>query len=85
MEAMALGLPIITTNVGGIPFLINHKSTGILVKPNDPDEFVVAVNDLISGEANGLNLAANARNEVFNYDKSKVITQWFEFINNAIK
>ena len=85
MEAMALGLPIITTNVGGIPFLINHKSTGILVKPNDPNEFVVAVNDLITGENNGLNLAANARNEVFNYDKSKVITQWFEFINNAIK
>ena len=78
-------LPFKTHNAGGISNLINHKSTGILVKPNDPDEFVVAVNDLISGETNGLNLVANARNEVFNYDKSKVITQWFEFINNAIK
>ena len=85
MEAMALGIPIITTNVGGIPFLLNHNSTGILVNPNNLSEIVIAIDDLITGKINGLNLATNARNEVLNFDKSKVINQWFEFIDNTIK
>ncbi len=85
MEAMALGLPIVTTNVGGIPFLINHNSTGILVNPNNSDAIVIAIDDLITGKINGFNLTANARNEVLNFDKSKVIAQWFTFIDNTIK
>ena len=85
MEIMALGLPIITTNVGGIPFLINHNSTGILVNQNDSDEIVVAVTDLITQKINGFNLITNARNEILNYDKSNVLAQWFCFIDNTIK
>ncbi|MBC8196789.1 MAG: glycosyltransferase family 4 protein [Candidatus Marinimicrobia bacterium] len=85
MEAMALGLPIITTNVGGISSLINNKSTGILVNSNDPDEFVIAINELISGEINGLNLAKNARIEIHNYDKAKIINKWVDFIDSTIK
>ena len=73
MEAMALGLPIITTNVGGIPFLINHNSTGILVNQNDSDEIVVAVTDLITQKINGFNLITNARNEILNYEKKNII------------
>ena len=82
MEIMALGLPIITTNVGGIPYLINHKTTGILVNPNAADEIVIAVNDLITGKINGLNISNNARKEILNYNKSNVIKQWIEFIDN---
>lgn len=35
IEAMALGLIVVSTNVGGIPFLIDHNSNGILVENND--------------------------------------------------
>ena len=35
IEAMALGLIIVSTNVGGMPFLIKNKKNGLLVPPNN--------------------------------------------------
>lgn len=36
MEAMACGLPVVTTNVSGIPELVTHEVNGLLVPPDDP-------------------------------------------------
>jgi glycosyltransferase involved in cell wall biosynthesis len=35
LEAMAIGIPIVSTNAGGVPYLIENKVTGILVEKND--------------------------------------------------
>jgi len=36
MEAMSLGLPSIVTTVGGIPTMVDHDRTGLIVPPRDP-------------------------------------------------
>jgi glycosyltransferase involved in cell wall biosynthesis len=35
IEAQAAGLPIVSTSSGGIPFIVRHESTGLLVDPDD--------------------------------------------------
>jgi glycosyltransferase involved in cell wall biosynthesis len=37
LEAMAAGLPVVATGVGGVPEQIDHLETGVLVRPNDPE------------------------------------------------
>jgi len=36
MEAMAMSLPVLTTDAGGVPELVDHGRDGLLVKPKDP-------------------------------------------------
>jgi glycosyltransferase involved in cell wall biosynthesis len=36
MEAMSAGLPVVATEVGGLPQIIEHRRDGLLVRPNDP-------------------------------------------------
>jgi glycosyltransferase involved in cell wall biosynthesis len=50
LEAMASGLPIIASNVGGVPELVQHEKTGLLVKPGDLGELAEALRKLLSDE-----------------------------------
>ncbi|EDM42952.1 Glycosyl transferase, group 1 [unidentified eubacterium SCB49] len=73
IEAMALGLPVISTNVGGLPFLIKDMTNGILVLPNDSEEFVNKIEYLISNNSKCSQISDNARKvaETFNWNKIK--------------
>jgi len=48
LEAMATGLPVIATKVGGIPELVVHDETGVLVKPLHHEDLSKAIVDLLS-------------------------------------
>lgn len=48
MEAMAARLPVIGTNVGGVPELIRNGKTGILVPPEDAEALAVALVELLT-------------------------------------
>src|SRR4029453_18719903 len=46
MEAMASGLAVIATRLSGIPELVIHERTGLLVTPESPDELAIALGRL---------------------------------------
>jgi len=80
MEAMALGLPVISTNVGGLPYLIENNKTGILVLPNNVEAFVEAIRDLLSSPEKAGFLAKNARDVVEQFDWEVVKGKWDEVL-----
>lgn len=47
LEAMASGLPVVATSVGGVPELVDDDVTGRLVPPEDPDALAAALEDLL--------------------------------------
>ncbi len=61
MEAMACGLPAISTRLVGIPDLIQHEETGLLVAPNDAFALADAIARLMRDKALGQRLADAGR------------------------
>jgi len=47
MEAMAAGLPVVSTAVGGIPEMVSENETGFLVQPGDPAALAGAIEKVI--------------------------------------
>lgn len=80
IEAMALGLPVISTNVGGIPFLIEDGKEGVLVEPNNVDQFVNAVKKLRNNEMKTNQMTLNARKKVESFDWEMVKEKWITIL-----
>lgn len=80
IEAMALGLPVISTNVGGIPFLLEDNKTAILVEDNAVDAMVDAVKKIADNNTISENLAKNARAKAESFDWQRVKPLWNEIL-----
>lgn len=73
MESMAMGLPVISTRLGGIPELIQDGETGLLVEPEDPQGLATAIARILKDEDWARRLAQAGRNYViqeFGADKN---------------
>ena len=65
-ESFYLKTPVIATKVGGIPEIIEHGKNGILVSPNNPQELVSAINELLTNKTKRDTLATNAYEYIIN-------------------
>lgn len=86
VEAMACGVPVIGSNVGGIPTVITDKKTGLLVPPADAEALAIAIADLLDNPQKAAKLAANAYKkvtEVFTWQHStSTFLELLQNINN---
>lgn len=80
IEAMALGLPVISTNVGGMPFLIEDSLTGVLVEPDSVKAFIKAIKRLLSTPNESNIMALNARKTAEQLDWNVVKNRWFKVL-----
>jgi glycosyltransferase involved in cell wall biosynthesis len=76
MEAMALGLPVVSTNVGGIPFLLKDKVDALLVEPNQVEDFTKAVLQLLEHPDLAAQLSKAGRKKVEHFDWEVVKEKW---------
>ena len=80
IEAMALGLPVVSTNVGGLPYLIDDNKDGVLVDKEQPILMAKKIVEII--EENKSSFAKMARSKVENFDWSVVRKQWLKLLKN---
>ena len=64
LEAMACGLPIIASRVGGLPFIIDDGRTGLLTQPESPQELRQALEKLLKNPALSAKMGAAALERV---------------------
>jgi glycosyltransferase involved in cell wall biosynthesis len=64
VEAMAAGVPVIASRVGGLVDLVDDGRTGLLVTPDDPAALAAALESLVLSPARAAALGASAREEV---------------------
>ncbi|MEW6579996.1 MAG: glycosyltransferase family 4 protein [Chloroflexota bacterium] len=76
IEAMACGRCVVSTNVGGIPYLLEHETDALLVPPDDPDAMADAVRRTLTEPELAENLSRNARRKAEQFDWETILPQW---------
>jgi len=67
-EALAAGLPVVASNVGGIPFIIDDQKNGILVEYGDIKKFAAALFFLLANNELHNKMSASARTASARFD-----------------
>jgi glycosyltransferase involved in cell wall biosynthesis len=76
VEAMSLGLAVVSTNVGGIPFLVENNKEGLLISDNDVQEMVISIERLIENPVLFAEITKNARQKSEQFDWQYVRNKW---------
>ena len=76
LEAMACGLCVINTNVGGIPYMLRNEHDALLVAPNNAREMATAIRRVLCDPGLAARLSLNARREVEQFDWSAIFPSW---------
>lgn len=83
VEAMACGLCIVTTNVGGIPDLLEDGVDALLVPPGDPAAMAAAVRRVLREPGLAARLSGNARRKAEAFDWSAILPAWRQLLARA--
>ena len=85
LEAMAAGVPVIGTNVGGIPEIIQNGSNGLLVPVESPDYLAEAINRLLEEESLRKQLTENALATLDQFDVPGMMECTFRLYREVVE
>ena len=83
LESMACGVPVVSTDVGGIPYMVQDGVTALLVKPGDPEAMAAAILDLIENTESWSKLSIAGIAEVQRYTWAQVAPVLAEVYRSA--
>jgi glycosyltransferase involved in cell wall biosynthesis len=84
IEAMAAGLCIVSTNVGGLSHLLRDEHEALLVPPSDPDAMAAAVTRILTQPGLAARLSANSRLRAESNDWAVVVPQWQTLLSSVL-
>jgi len=84
LEAMASGLCVVSTNVGGISYLVRAEREALLVSPNDAEGMAEAVRRIIIEPDLSRRLSYNARRKAEQLDWSIILPRWEKLLSSVI-
>ncbi|MCC7208169.1 MAG: glycosyltransferase family 4 protein [Anaerolineae bacterium] len=76
VEAGALGMCIVTTNVGELPYIWTHDHDALLVPPNDHEAMAAAVRRILTEPGLAQRLSRNARTTAEQFDWANILPRW---------
>jgi glycosyltransferase involved in cell wall biosynthesis len=76
IEAAACGLPLVVSDVGGLPEIAEHEYNGVLCRPGQPEQFADAIADLLKNEGKRNLMAENSvrKSEQFDIEQAAAKT-----------
>jgi glycosyltransferase involved in cell wall biosynthesis len=75
LESMACGTPVVASRVGGVPEMIEHGSTGMLVPPKDAEALAESLNTVLGDHRLARSLCMRARDKVLEEFSAQVMAQ----------
>ena len=74
MEAAAMGVPLIATDIRGCREVVDHQVNGLLVPVNDPDALAAAINDLAGSRERRVEMGAASRKKALStFDERRIV------------
>ncbi|MGJ6126755.1 glycosyltransferase family 4 protein [Mycolicibacterium sp. Y3] len=83
IEAMAAGTAVVATDVGALPEVVRHGSTGLVVAANDPAALAVALDSLVSDRKLAETFGAAGMTRAHDYTASRVIPRVIDAYDKA--
>ncbi|MEA2011577.1 MAG: glycosyltransferase family 4 protein [Verrucomicrobiota bacterium] len=77
VEAMATGLPVIVSNVGGLPEIVRDKIDGFFAEPGDSTDFSEKILQLLNSKEKRVKMGNNARVRAKEYTLEKMYENYF--------
>jgi glycosyltransferase involved in cell wall biosynthesis len=84
LEALASGIPVITTDVGGIPYMVEDGETALMVKVGDAEGMAHRVRRLLNEPGLFARLVENGKQQVLAYTWSEVKQKWLDKYAQAV-
>jgi glycosyltransferase involved in cell wall biosynthesis len=82
LEVMDIGIPIVTTDIGGNPEIIENEKSGLLIGFNDEKEIEKSVIKLLNNKKYGNTLVRQAQKKVQEFSEEKMIKETIKILKN---